>query len=181
MAKLHEGDIIPDFSFQTPFTNDRNWHSELEKNPGKTALIFLRYYGCTLCQLDIRDYALDYHNILASGGKLYIVLQSDPQKIAKDIEEKALPFEIICDPSMNLYKEFEIPCAKSMASMADAKTMLKVGKATMAGLKHGDYEGEELQLPATFIMNSKGLITYAHYGKSAGDIPDSKELKGLIC
>lgn len=123
LAKLLEGDIIPDFSFQTPFTNDRNWHSELEKNPGKTALIFLRYYGCTLCQLDIRDYALDYHNILASGGKLYIVLQSDPQKIAKDIEEKALPFEIICDPSMNLYKEFEIPCAKSMASMADAKTV----------------------------------------------------------
>ncbi|OON86986.1 peroxiredoxin [Oribacterium sp. C9] len=180
MAKLNVGDTMPDFQFQTPFSTDRQWYSELEKNDGKTAIIFLRYYGCTLCQLDIRTYAKEFSDITEGGGRFYVVLQSDPQKIAKDMEEKQLPFEIICDPEMKLYREFEIPCAESMKAMADAKTMLKVGKATMAGLKHGDYEGEELQLPATFVMDSEGKISYSHYGKSAGDVPAPKELKELI-
>ncbi len=181
MSKLNVGDKIPDFKFVTAFSNERKWHAELALNKGKTALIFLRYYGCTLCQLDIRTFTKKYHEITDNGGKFYIVLQSEPSTIAKDIDESTIPFEIICDSKMSLYDEFEIPCAESMKSMADAKTMLKIGEATVAGLKHGEYEGRELQLPATFVMDSDGILTYVHYGKSAGDIPTPKELKELIC
>ena len=134
MAKLNVGEKIPDFKFVTAFSEGRQWYEELERNKGKTALVFLRYYGCTLCHLDIRTFATKYHEITANGGKFYIVLQSEPSTIAKDIDESTLPFEIICDPKMELYDEFEIPCAESMKAMADAKvTPADLDKVILVG------------------------------------------------
>ena len=49
-----------------------------------------------------------------------------------------------------------------------------------AGYKHGACEGNELQLPAAFVVDKEGRISYAHYGKSAGDTPDVRSLAELL-
>ncbi len=181
MAKLTAGGKMPDFSFETPFTKDRRLAEAAGKITGKTAVVFLRYFGCTLCQLDMQQYAKGYEEMTAAGGQMLLVLQSDPQKIAAQIGPDTFPYEIICDPEQALYKMLEIAPAKSMAALGgDLKTVAKIGKATAAGFKHGEYEGEELQLPAVFVMTPDLTLTYAHYGKTAGDIPGPKELAELL-
>ena len=47
-------------------------------------------------------------------------------------------------------------------------------------MKHGDYEGEELQLPALFIVDNEMNVTFAHYGKAAGDVPDIEKIAELL-
>ena len=64
MAKIEAGCKLADFSFNTPFESDVKL-SEKAKGAKKTILLFLRYYGCTLCQLDIREYANAYDRIKA--------------------------------------------------------------------------------------------------------------------
>ena len=49
-----------------------------------------------------------------------------------------------------------------------------------AGYKHGACEGNELQLPAAFVVDKERCISYAHYGKSAGDTPDVRSLAELL-
>ena len=51
----------------------------------KLALVFLRYYGCTLCQYDLSQYAKNYEKITAAGGELLVVLQSDPDLLREDM------------------------------------------------------------------------------------------------
>lgn len=105
---------------------------------------------------------------------MFIVLQSDPKRLAEELgSEEAFPFTIICDPEQKLYREFEMKPAKSKMSLAGPSTMIKLAKVTASGLKHGEYEGEEMQLPAAFILDAKGMITYAHYAKTLDDIPDT--------
>jgi peroxiredoxin len=86
----------------------------------------------------------------------------------------------LCDPKAALYERFGIQPAASMAKMADAGTMLKIAKATASGYKHGAYEGNELQLPACFVVDKERKILYAHYGKSAGNTPDARTLASLL-
>lgn len=176
---LAVGDTMPDFTYRTPFAEGETLTAALHKAK-KTALLFLRYYGCTLCQYDIQQLAAHYAELTANGGQVLVVLQSDPAVVAGQLQPDTLPFEIICDPKAELYIRFAVQPAESLQAMADEKTMAKIAKATEAGLKHGKYEGWELQLPAAFVMDADGKLTYAHYGKSAGDIPDVEELKQLL-
>ena len=180
MAKLNVGELMPDFTYETPFAQGLTL-SETAAKAKKTALIFMRYYGCTLCQYDIHQLYMHYNELIAGGGQILVVLQSDPKKLADDLKTpEALPFPIICDPEQKLYKDFSIEPAASKAKMADVKVMAKIAKATAAGFKHGDYEGDELQLPAAFILDGERKLTYVHYAKTVGDMPEVDELVELL-
>jgi len=109
-----------------------------------------------------------------------VVLQSDPAKLSEELTSDAFPFEIICDPEQTLYREFAVTPAKSRKDMGDAKTMEKLAQAKLSGFKHGEDEGNGLQLPATFVVTPDLMIVYAHYGKSAGDVPTPVELAKLL-
>ncbi len=85
----------------------------------------------------------------------------------------------MCDPKAALYERFGIQPAASMAKMADAGTMLKLPSNCLR-LQHGAYEGNELQLPACFVVDKERKILYAHYGKSAGKSPDARTLASLL-
>ena len=110
MARLAVGEKMLDFTAAGAFGPEEALSSRVGK--GKTAIVFLRYYGCTLCQYDIHTYAEHYQEIVGDTGKLFVVLQSTPESIKKQMTRETLPFEIICDPEGKLYKEFEINPAK---------------------------------------------------------------------
>ena len=173
------GHKIPDFSFDTPFNSNIRL-SDKVKEANKTAILFLRYYGCTLCQYDIHMLAKDYDLITSVGAQVLVVLQSSPKLLAEQISKNDLPFEIISDPNQVLYKKFEVTPAKSMAKLLSPKSIVKIAKATSSGYKHGQYEGNELQLPACFIVDQNINVSYAHYGKNATDYPTTKELNKLL-
>lgn len=180
MAKLEPGQIMPDFEYVTPFSGEHTLAQTAAKAP-KTALVFLRYWGCPLCQYDIHLLAQAHESITAHGGQLFVVLQSDPAGLAEQLgAPDKLPFSIICDPEQKLYKDFCIEPAASMAKMADLKMVGKIVRATKMGIKHGAYEGDEQQLPAAFVVDGERKVLYAHYARSVSDMPDAAELARLL-
>ena len=180
MAKLEIGQIMPDFEYVTPFSAGHTLADTAAKAP-KTALVFLRYWGCPLCQYDIHLLAQAHAEITAKGGQLLVVLQSDPKALAEKLgKPDALPFPIVCDPDQKLYQRFGIAPAASMARMADLKMVGRIIKATKLGFKHGEYEGNEQQLPAAFVVDGECKVLYAHYAKSVSDMPDAARLAELL-
>ncbi len=180
MAKLTVGELMPDFTYETPFAKDLTL-SETVGRAKKTALLFLRYYGCTLCQYDIHQLQAHHGDLTAHEGQVLVVLQSDPRRLAEELKTpEALPFPLICDPEGKLYRQFSIEPAANKAQLADMKVMAKIAKAAAAGFKHGAYEGDELQLPAAFVLTPERELTYVRYAKSAGDMPEAEELAELL-
>lgn len=178
--KLEKGLNLENFTFDTPYESGLNIKDVVSRVRKKTAIIFLRYYGCTICQYDIHLMAKSYDLIKQVDGQILVVLQSLPENISKQMEKTDLPFDIICDPDQILYKKYEILPAKSMAKMADFKIISKISKAKSAGFEHGEYEGEELQLPAICVVDNNLLIEYAHYAKTISDMPDIQKIKELL-
>ena len=69
-----------------------------------TMFLFLRYYGCRICQLDLRDLDLGYEAVRRAGGRVVAVLQSKRERLEAAAEEKPFPYTGICDPDQKLYK-----------------------------------------------------------------------------
>ena len=180
MEKLTVNCTMPDFSCVTPFTSPLSLDDLVNRVPGKTALVFLRYYGCPICQLDLREYAEYYEKIRATGGQLLVVLQSDPKLLAETITPETFPFDILCDPQMALYQQLSIEPAASMLKMMSLSVVKKVIRSAKSGFKHGQYEGHEQQLPAAFILDRTRKILFAHYGKDAADVPTAEALAELM-
>ena len=76
MGKILVNECLPDFVYETPFEKGLAI-SEFVKGQKKTVILFLRYYGCTLCQYDMNQLAAHYEKITEKGAKVLVVLQSD--------------------------------------------------------------------------------------------------------
>ena len=179
MAKIEAGCKLADFTFDTGFESGVKL-SEKVKAADKTVLLFLRYYGCTLCQPDMREYANAYDQFKAKNAQLLVVLQSPPSTIAGQMNKGDLPYDIVCDPDMGLYKEFELGVAASKEEMIRPDDMAafaaKREKIAEYGMEHGAYEGEEMQFPGYFILNSDLEVLEAHRAVSILDMPSVDEM-----
>lgn len=175
-----------DFTYNTAFEEGLHL-SETVKKAEKTFLIFLRYLGCTSCQVDILDYSEQYARLTEKNAQILVVLQSKASLLRDQTSEQKPPFQLISDPDMSLYSLYELPAASSKETMIDkndpqalARLQYKRQKAGEHGFTHGEYEGNELQLPAVFLLDSDMNVLYAHRAKNLTDMPDVDEMVAML-
>jgi peroxiredoxin len=182
MARISAGDRFPSFTFDTHLRDGLDSLSVLD---GKTVFWVLRYIGCTVCRYDVHLISERYDEFREKGAQVFVVMQSDRAHIEKDLSstDTVLPFEIICDPEAKIYDLLSIEPAADMQSLVgnDMEALREKGrKAAECGFSHGDYEGNEQQLPAMFIVNESGGVEYAHYAESIADMPSVDDVLGLL-
>jgi peroxiredoxin len=185
MPRLEVGQVIPEFTVRTADRENLSLHAML-KEQKKTVLWVLRYIGCTTCRYDVDIIAKNYAKFLEKGAQVLVVMQSDPAIVRRDLAGYDYPVQIICDQEQNIYKTLEIPAtetkeqfiSKSIPNMAKLAVRMAVVKAS--GFVHGDYEGNEQQLPALFILDDTGKVLYAHYASHFVDMPSLEEVLDLL-
>ncbi len=175
MPKIEKGEKAIDFTFNTDCKTGLKL-SEVVKNADRTILHFLRYYGCRICQLDIGNYMKLNDKIRDKNAQLFIVLQSQPVTIKSARPEEILPFDIICDPDQELYKLYDIGSFVDFSLVDKEKMAEAMARIQALGLVHGEYEGNEQQLPALFIIDKNMNVLYQKYANSITDIPTPKEV-----
>jgi len=79
-SKLAIGVKAPDFSFPTPWDDAVNFYDAAGHHPA--ILIFLRYYGCPVCQMEMAKIKQDIELARQKDGRVFVVLQSAPGTIA---------------------------------------------------------------------------------------------------
>ena len=178
--KLSVGMTMPDFTVNT----DKRDNVKLSEVVGEKNIFWvIRYIGCTVCRYDVHVLTQRYQEISEKGYKLFVVMQSDTDHVRRELAQQETPFEIICDNTFEIYNTLEIaPAASREELVGDAIDKLKEkgGKAKEAGFAHGDYEGNEQQLPALFLLNHNMDLFYSHYAKSISDMPDIDNILKLL-
>ena len=182
MARICAGERFPEFVFNTHL---RDGLSSAEVLRGKTVFWVLRYIGCTVCRYDVHLIAQRYAEFCGKDAQVFVVMQSDRAHVEKDLSESeaALPFEIICDPDQSIYTLLAIEPAADMDALLGGqleRLMEKGEQAKACGFSHGDYEGNEQQLPAMFIVNEDGTVLYAHYAKTIMDMPTVDDVLAML-
>lgn len=175
--QLTDGYDVPDFGFDTPWETQQKFYD----NAGNDAavLIFLRYQGCPVCQLNMVNIKKDIALFHQKKARFFVVLQSQPEIVAGLNNKNDWPFTIICDPNSDLFRQFSVMPGGIFKYLHPAGLAAAI-KATCKGFRHGKFEGRETQLPALFIVSTDKRITYAYYGKTINDLPAVEILLGKI-
>ena len=175
--RLNTGDKFPNFTYNTGWEEGKTT-DELFAKADKTVFWVLRYIGCTVCRLDVEMIRERYSEFQAKGAQVCVLMQSDQAHIKKEFGEDsaALPFDLICDNAQEIYQALDIKPAASKLKLLGGiseigKMKKKADKCKAYGFEHGDYEGNELQLPAMFIVGKDGTVEFAHYAKGIVDMP----------
>jgi len=160
MDKLKVGDKAPELVGHS--INMGSFKLSDLKGKEKVFLVFSRYFGCSLCQIDFKE-LLENANKIQKHGKIVYINQSGEETTRKFIENKNVSFPIILNPKepYPLYKAYGIgDCTEDVIPKIRERAM----KAREQGIQHGAYEGNEQQCPANFIVSKDGKIEYANYG-----------------
>ncbi|MGN1148953.1 MAG: PatB family C-S lyase [Lachnospiraceae bacterium] len=176
---LKTGEKLPEFTYMTPYGEESS--VSFGKDGKKTVLLFSRYYSCGLCQQTIAELQEKYDLIREKGAEVKVVMQSTPESIREALgDTNPYPFTFICDPEQKLYKRFEVFPADPM-DMVGSINMKEMLMALAAAPKDApEPEGNQLQLPAAFILDSNGIVLYADYAKTMDGLPSVEKLSALL-
>ena len=167
------GMTAPDYTFNTPWERDIRL-SDVTKER-RTYLIFLRYIGCPLCQMKISLLKKDRERFREANLNVVVVLQSEPENITSQINQADFPFHIACDPDETFFRLYGVKPG-SILRYATPSVIKKALRAKKMGFAHGKNEGNEMQLPAVFLIGQDMTVEYAYYGKNVGDVPENDDL-----
>lgn len=124
---------------------------------GPVVVVFSRYFGCPVCQHDFDKLVAAQDAILAKATLVYVT-QSSPDTAKAFVASRDVRFPVLCDPAgpYPLYQAWGV-------GNVSLVTFAKMGKVVLSGkYKHGDYEGNEKQSPADFVI-AGGKIAHANY------------------
>jgi peroxiredoxin len=177
--KIAAGGKAPGFTFDSPWKKSLKFYDFLGK--GKTALIFLRYMGCPICQMKIAEIKRDWDEFRKRKLGVLVVLQSEAENVisvkgsGEKLKEKDIPFTVVLDPKEEIFDLYGVSPG-SIFRYITPGTIKKAMRSKKLGFRHGVSEGKELQLPALFIVDDKKIVRYAYYGKNVSDVPENGEI-----
>ncbi len=176
MTRLKQGDPVPDLP---AVLADGRQVSLKELGQGKDTLLYaLRYAGCTFCQLDVHR-LIEARDLLAARNMhAAVLMQSDQAHLQPLAEDESVYFDLLSDPQGKLYEALEIMPARHKWNLAGSLGSFRAKQKEVRemGYRHGDYEGNELQLPAAFVFGADGLVHYAWYCRSLTDLPTPQQI-----
>lgn len=165
---LKAGDKAPNFQFNTPWTSSQEFYQIIKDH--SAALVFLRYHGCPICQMEMANLKRDIELFNRKEVRVFVFLQSTTQTLASLAKKEDWPFDIVCDPEGAIFQLYAVEPGGILKYLHPAGLAAAI-KAIKQGYHHKKFEGKEKQLPAAFIIKSDKTIKYAYYGKNVGDIP----------
>jgi peroxiredoxin len=127
---------------------------ELLKN-GPTIINFYRGEWCPYCNLEINAFQRALPDIRAKDAQMVAISPQTPDKSLTVEEKHDLEFPVLSDIGNQL--------ARDLGLVFDLSEALKLAY-TNFGFPLPDYNGDEswtLPIPATYVVDQNGLITYA--------------------
>lgn len=161
---LHEGGAAPDFQTTDMFGRAVRL-SDLKGRP--VLLSFMRYASCPMCNLRVRELVLAHERLSHEGLVMLVVFQSSAESMREYVGRQDVPFALIPDPDMTLYRLFEVE--RGWAGLLAPSNVVHAGRALFKGFMPGRVEGPFDRLPADFLVGTDGRIDLAFYARAAGE------------
>jgi peroxiredoxin len=167
----------PDFKAKDQNGNEIALKDLRKKAP--VVLVFYRGYWCPYCNKELERLQDSLQLITDRGAQLVAVTLEKQEGIAKTVEKTKASFPILTDDEMKIMKAYDV------VYQVDEKT---IARYKMASIDLAANNGQKpdavyLPIPAVYVINKQGEITYRYFESDYRKRPYVKEildnLKGL--
>lgn len=166
--KLKIGDKAPGFEI----TDTDGNIIKLSNYKGQKVLIaFFRYAGCPVCNFRVHELIENYDSISSKGYGIIAIFESNTITLKEYLSETGVPFTVIGDPHLKLYKEYSVEKSfwKTLSSVFKKQTKEAMKKGNKLFSKKYKRNGNLTRLPADFIVDENGILKAVHYGTNISD------------
>lgn len=126
----------------------------------KTVLVFYRGDWCPVCNLQLREFVVDFKKFENTNAQIIAISVDDSLKENTQKQKIDADFIFLSDPEhkiIDLYSIFD--------------------KGGLTGKIHGK---NSYAKPSVFIIDKKGILRYKHVGKHFRDRPKNNELLKIL-
>lgn len=153
---------------------------DLERFRGRKLLLsFYRYASCPFCNLRVHELTQRAPNWQARGLDLVAVFQSPRESILEHAGGEARPFPILPDPARELYRRYGVEGSWG-GFLKGGLQLGKLASALKEGYMPGRMEGEINMVPADFLIDERGRIALAYYGRDISDHLDIAAIEDFL-
>ena len=133
-------------------------------------LMFYRYASCPMCNLRLRDFAMEMPRLRAHGLQAVAFFHSSAAKVRTARGERDYPLHLVGDPQQTVYRAYGIQTSWSGLALSMGIPSFYVD--WFRAMRHGFWGGVDTdvaKMPADFLIRPDGRIATAHYGRTIGD------------
>ncbi|MET4080636.1 peroxiredoxin [Pedobacter sp. UYP30] len=168
--KVDAGDKAPLFTLPNALGNEISLENLLKT--GKVVMVFYHGEWCPFCNLVLKTYQNILPQIKAKRANLIAISGQLPNNSLNTKEKNNLEFEVLSDAHQMVAKQYT--------------TVFKNGEKELATMKelgmdfnsfYSDQSGE-IPVPAVFIIDENGMISYA--GSGGGDYRERIEPEEIL-
>ena len=150
---INKDRTFPTFNLPNANNESRSLDSFLCNGP--LVVSFYRGAWCPYCNLEINALQKSLPDIIAAGGQLVAVSPQTPDKSVDQVNASQLSFEVLSDVGNKLAKD----CGLVFTLPEALRPIYETWQIDIPGF-NGD-NSFELPIPATFIIDTDGVIRYA--------------------
>lgn len=133
-------------------------------------LSFYRYASCPLCNLRVHALSARSAAWRAQGLDLVGIFQSPAAKMRQYVGRQGAPFPLIADPAQRLYGMYGVESNWRGFLKGWALRLPDIGRSVFGRrFLPGSVEGGIHRIPADFLIDPRGTIAQAYYGRDIGD------------
>ncbi|BDI32780.1 hypothetical protein CCAX7_48310 [Capsulimonas corticalis] len=134
-------------------------------------VVFLRHYGCTFCREQAAWLRRDYSQFRAAGAEVVCIGQGDP-KTGKAFQIFLdLPYPLlVCGDDLTAFQTYGLGRG-TFGQLFGWRSWVRGAIATLRGHIIGRLSGDGFQMPGTFIIDTQGIVRFAHRHADATDNP----------
>jgi peroxiredoxin len=143
-----------------------------------TLLSFFRDAACPFCNFRIYELTHRHAELAANGLDIVAVFSASQAQVLRFAGQRPRPFPLAADPTSSAHEIYGIERSlwrKWKAIITRVPTLLKGMRLVgLAGLNTGNL------MPADFLIDERGRIVEAHYGRDAGDRISLQRVEELL-
>jgi peroxiredoxin len=156
---LQVNDKAPDFSAMDQNGKKVSLKDALEKGP--VVLVFYRGQWCPYCNKQLKKLEDSMSLVSAKGATIIAITPETAENISKTVEKTKATYPILHDEGMVIMKNYDVAFA------VDEKTVEKYkGYGIDFTQSNGAANGANLPVPALYVINKEGTISFRHFDKN---------------
>lgn len=174
--RLSIGDIAP--NIQLPDLSGQIF--ELDQYQDKLTLVaFHRFAGCPFCNLRLQQLIQRYP---AWQNRLHIVtiFDSTLENLQRHVTDQQPPFLVLADAKNTAYRAYGVEHSWWGVAKGMVCRMPTLIKAMWQGHHPKSLQGRMDTMPASFIIDTQGVICVAYYGQDEGDYLPFAQIEMLL-
>jgi peroxiredoxin len=169
---LKVGDTMVDF--ELPNVNNQKETLSGYLKQGAVVLSFYRGGWCPYCNMELRALQAVLPEIKTKGASLIAISPETPDNSLTTSEKNELEFSVLSDNNNEVSKQiglvFQMPEALKAVYHSFGLDVQK----------HNGNDAYELPMPATYVVNTDGKITYAFVPEDYTERAEPKDILGVL-